>query len=82
MTTEKVFSTLDIYLATWLHIHNIPPQLEINNNRVLFFFPSTDQVYRIVSEFNSNNSAPILDYVTAYKELRHRMLAARGQGAR
>ena len=77
-TEQRHFTTLDIYLASFLALNKIPPMLELNNGRVVFTFPATDQLYKLTMNFNSNVTVPVADFVTMVKTLRGRMLTMRG----
>jgi hypothetical protein len=74
MAKTKTFSTLDIYLASFLSLHNQDVILELQNGKVVFTFESTDTLYRLMNQFNSNEELPVLDYTTAIKSLRGKML--------
>lgn len=75
--TTKVLSLLDIHLASWLSLHGIEPILENRNGKVVFLFEASDNLYRLINQFNSNEPIPIGDYVTRLKTLRGKMLSAR-----
>jgi len=85
---QRLFTTLDIYLASLLTLNGIPPTLELNNGRVIFTFPATDQLYKLTMDFNSNVNVPVADFVTIVKTLRGKMLTAKesikgnGKGAK
>jgi len=76
---QKILSTLDLYLAAFFSLHNIPPSLEVKNGRVTFNFIVSDELYKKAVDFNSNDPVPVADYVTAIKTLRGQMLTMRGQ---
>jgi hypothetical protein len=77
MAKTKTFSTLDIYLASFLSLHDQDIILELRNGKVVFTFESTDNLYRLMNQFNSNEEIPVLDYTTAIKTLRGKMLTAK-----
>ena len=77
MATTKTFSTLDIYLASFLSLHDVHPKLENNNGKIVFTFDATDTVYRLMNRYNSNEPVPVADFVTAIKTLRGKMLTAK-----
>lgn len=79
MTETKTLSTLDLYMASFLAFHGIEPLLETTNSRVVFTFPVTDELYRLLARFNSNENIPVTSFVTTVKMLRGRMLSMRGQ---
>lgn len=75
----KVFSTLDLYISSFLALHGLEPRLEINNGKVVFAFPATDDLYRLITKYNSDEKTPVNSFVTMVKMLRGRMLSLRGQ---
>jgi len=77
MIKTKVFSTLDIYLASFLSLHGTDPILEARNGKVIFTFENTDNLYRLMNLYNSNQDVPVADFVTAVKTLRGKMLTAK-----
>jgi hypothetical protein len=79
MSTERIFSTLDIYLSSFLALHRIPPKLEVQNGRVTFNFLVNDDLYRLTTLYNLNEPVPVADFVTNVKALRGQMLTMRGQ---
>lgn len=88
MVSTKQFSTLDIYLASFLLLHGMTPALETSNGKVIFAFEATDNLYMLMNLFNSNVDVPVADFVTIVKTLRGKMLTAKegiegnGKGAR
>lgn len=74
MAKTKSFKTLDLYLASFLSLHDQDVILELQNGKVVFTFESTDSLYRLMNDFNSNEEIPVLDYTTAIKTLRGKML--------
>lgn len=79
MATENTFSTLDIYLASFLSLHDFEPVLEIRNNKVVFLFEAGSDLYRLLSLYNSNSQVPVADFVTTAKVLRGKMLTLKEQ---
>jgi len=77
---ERLFSTLDIYLASFFSFNKLSPILELKNGRVVFSFPANEALYKLMMDFNSNVSVPVADFVTAVKTLRGQMLTMRGLG--
>lgn len=77
MEKTKTFTTLDIYLSAYLSLHNIEPSLEVRNGKVVFVFESTDSLYRVMNDFNGNELTEVVDYTTAIKTLRGKMLTAK-----
>jgi hypothetical protein len=87
-TEQRLFTTLDIYLAGFLALNGISPKLEVRNARVVFTFEANDQLYRLMNLFNGNVNVPVADFVTIVKTLRGKMLTVKesiggnGKGAR
>lgn len=76
---SKVFSTLDLYLSSFLVLRGLIPKLEINNGKVVFTFPVSDSLYKFMGEYNANINVPITDLITHIKMLRGQMLTMRGR---
>lgn len=74
-STEKRFATMDIYLSAFLSLHSIEPKLELRGGKVVFSFESTDTLYRLMNDYNSNEPVEVADYTTAIKTLRGKMLS-------
>lgn len=77
MAKTKNFGTMDIYLSAFLSLHNLDPTLEIRNGKVVFTFESSDTLYRLMNDYNSNEGVPVADFTTAIKTLRGKMLTAK-----
>ncbi len=71
---EKEFTTLDVWLSAFLKLRGINPNLRVVRGKVLFSFPATDQIYRLLAEFNMNPEVPVVDFVSNAKTLRGEML--------
>lgn len=78
-TKKRTLQTLDLYLSAYLSLCGISPSLEINNGRVVFVFSATDDLYKLMTNYNSNVNVPVTDFVTAVKALRGQMLTMRGR---
>ena len=78
MTTQKQWTSLDINLAAYLNYRGIPIDLENSNGRIIFTAPQSDELYRLASAYNSNDSVPVLDFVSSLRILKSRMFAAKG----
>jgi hypothetical protein len=76
----KTLELIDLYLAAFLLLHGIPPQLILKNGKVLFVFDTTDEMYRLLALFNSNQDVPCLDLITAIKTIRGQMLTFKETG--
>jgi len=76
-TEQKALKVLDINQASFFALCGIPPILELINGRVIFNFPVSNKIYRLMDNYNSNVNVPILDFVTTLKSLRGQMLTMR-----
>ena len=77
-TEQKTYQILDIGLASFLELHHLPPKLELNNGRVIFTFPVSDDLYKLITNYSSNVTGHILDFEPTLKKLRGQMLTMRG----
>ncbi len=77
-TEQKNFQTMDIWLSSFLSLYGTPPKLEVINGRVIFTFPVSDDLYKLMTNYNSNVDIPVADFVTTVKTLRGQMLTMRG----
>lgn len=75
MESRQKFTTLDLYLSSFISLQGIEPNLEIKGNKVAFSFEPTDRLYRIMADFNSNAEVPVADYATILKTLKGKMLS-------
>ncbi len=73
-SSRAYYTTLDIYLSAYLQLQGLRPRLERKNNKVIFSFPVTNQLYQLLLNYNSNIDVPVADYVVAVKTLRGQML--------
>lgn len=69
----------DINTACFLELNHIPAELTIQGTRVVFEFDSTDEVYKLLHEYQNNPPVPVLDYVSALRRLRSKMLTMRNE---
>ena len=76
---QKTFQTLDIWLSSYLSLCGIHPNLEVNNGKVVFTFPISDDLYKLMMNYNGNVNVPVADFVTTVKSLRGQMITLRGQ---
>lgn len=88
MKEAKVFNLLDIHVSAFLSLHGIEPTLEQKNGKIVFTFPASEQVYRLMNRFNGDEDVPVASFCTTLKALRGQMLTAKegiegnGRGAR
>lgn len=75
MAEIKTFQTLDLYISAYLNLCGIQPELQFTNGRVVFVFTRSDDVYRLLSNYNANASVGVADFTTVIKTLRGQMLS-------
>jgi hypothetical protein len=80
MAKVKELELIDLYISAFLVLHGIHPRLNLKNGKVVFVFDSTDEVYRLMTDYNSNQDVPCLDMITAIKTLRGQMLTLKETG--
>jgi len=71
------FPIYDIHQAAFLDLNGIPPIFTKSGTRVVFEFPATRTVTKLLDTYNQNPSIPILDYVNVLRRLRSQMLSMR-----
>ncbi len=79
MEKNKDISTIpiyDIYLAAFLSLNNLAPELSIqgNSNRVIFLFPAGEEFNKLSRLFSENKLIPVLGFVQELRKLRSKML--------
>jgi hypothetical protein len=77
--TKNKLPLFDIYQTAYAELKGIPSEMSLQGTRVEFNLPASDEVYRVLREYQTNPSVPILDYVTVLRRLRARMLSKRGE---
>jgi hypothetical protein len=73
-------SLFDINLGAFQALHGNPPELQIQDNKVLFLFSVDDEFARISTLYYSNAQTKIMDFVAALRSLRSKMLQAKENG--
>lgn len=76
---EKNFDTADGYLAsaiTLLLKHF--PDYKLQNGKILFVFPISDDLYRAMSAYNGGAEVNVFEYAQTLKRLRAEMFMRRG----
>lgn len=68
---------MDIHTAAFLDMRGHPPCLTKQGTRVVFDFPNSQSVLKIINLYNENPEVPLLDYVSHLRKLRAQMFAAR-----
>jgi len=65
-------------LGPWFEKHNISVDLEKETSgRVIGEVEETDEVYRLMAEYQANPSVPLLDFLAHQRRLRGRLLDMR-----
>ncbi len=82
MEKKMNFETMDIYLSAFLSLSGLQPALKLNQGKVIFSFPSSNDLYTVMTNFNSNVNVPVTDFVTTVKTLRGQMLTMRNNNKR
>lgn len=76
-TPNKKFRTRDYLLKTFVNAKKptIPFQTECPRpGKVEFVTNANDELYRIISEYNSNASVPVQDFIEAMKATKDEMM--------
>lgn len=80
MAKAKKVPINDIWLAAFLDSQGLRPEITKQGTRVVFEFPATDDFYRLARAYNENPQVPLLNYITAVRQLRAQMISAKGRG--
>jgi len=75
---QKLFQTADLWIASYLEYRGIPSLLENRNRRVVFLFPASETLYRLLTAFQTGDPVPLSEYIEIYKALKNKMFNARG----
>jgi len=77
---EQKFVTPDLYLCCAISILlNLQPTFKIDNGRVLFCFPVSDDLYKAVGLYNGGVPISAIEYAEKIRRVRGEMIARRGQ---
>jgi len=76
------FTTYDLNLASFLVFSGIFPTLEKNNSgKVIFYFPTTPDLYSVIEQFNDDETlVKLSSFISCQKALRGQMLKKRDGG--
>lgn len=69
---------MDIYQASFLALHHQEPILCKQGTRAVFEFPGTEEILKLLGEYNQNPSIRLLEYVGHLRRLRAMMISMRG----
>ena len=76
--SDKFFETISPYVAGFLwQISGIKPLYRKKEQKIVFAFPSTDDIYRALQLFNENHAVPAAKYVDFIKAVRKDMVQAK-----
>jgi hypothetical protein len=71
---QEMFKTSNLYLAAFIYSCGIEPVFEsVSPGKIIFCFPSSPEIDRLILNFNNNISIRVLDFSGALKTLRGRM---------
>jgi len=79
VTEKRCIPIMDIYQAAFLALHKQEPILSKQGSRVVFEFPGTQEILKLLALYNTNPSIGLLEYVHCLRRLRAQMLAMRDQ---
>lgn len=78
---QQAFETADLYLASAVCIiNNIMPDFKVKNNKTLFIFPLSDDLYKAMNGYNNGVALNAYGFAQMIKRLRAEMLMRRGNG--
>jgi len=64
---EKIYTTLDSYTAGYLSLHGFTPQLIEQDNKIVFCFDATPELFQTINEYNSGASIDVIRFALAIK---------------
>ncbi len=68
---QKVYSTLDVYVSSWIYLTTgTYPELKSHNGKVSFNFPLTEQVINSLRDYNSGEKIEALKFSLTIKNLK------------
>jgi hypothetical protein len=71
----REWTATDVFLASFLSCSlNVEPNFKFVRGRVVFVFSATDELYRAIAAFNSDEPIAALSFSETVKELRGRMM--------
>ncbi len=78
MKTQEEWSTRDLNEAAYLKFRGIPISLKPINSLIVFAAPPSDELFRLVAAYNSDDAVPVLSYSAAIRALKAQMFALKG----
>jgi hypothetical protein len=76
-TGKRTFRISDIYTAAYLVLSNLNYTLEKKDNKILFCFASSPDLYKQLQAFNEGVSVDVAEFSREVKRLRAIMLEAK-----
>lgn len=77
---EKEFQTFDMQLAAYLEMRGLRPVFSNRGERVIFIYTATEELYRVLADFNADSPTPIVTYLNALRSMKNRVYARRVRG--
>jgi hypothetical protein len=74
---EKIYTTLDAYLAGFLTLRHHFPNLVQQGNKIVFSFSGTDALYQDIQEYNAGAIVEALRLAMAIKTLKSQIHSLR-----
>ena len=75
---EKDFVTADLYLAAVINtLLDTSPEFKIENDRVLFVFPISDDLYKAMNAYHNGIPVNAYEFAQMIKRLRAEMIMRR-----
>lgn len=65
----------DLSFAAFSHLNHNTPELENNGGRVTFLFDNNETFFSLTTRYHSNEAVPVIDFVTATRQIRAMMLS-------
>lgn len=78
---NKQFETADIWICAFLSTCGLNPTLEIRQGKVIFVYPSSPDLDKLLVNYQNNCSVKVIDYASAAKTLRGQMQSMKRTGA-
>lgn len=71
---KSLFTTLDLYLAAYLHMRDHAFTLQNRGGRIVFAFQVSQSLNSLINDYNSNSPAGVTDFAAAVKSVKGMML--------
>lgn len=76
---QKNFETADLYLTSAISILlKKQPEFRVKDNRILFAFPVSDDLYEAMNQFNNGIPLNAFEFSLTIKRIRAEMLIRKG----